>query len=46
MKYTGPKFKLCRREQSNIFGSQKYNVKKNRNLPGQHGGAMQRSSEY
>jgi len=46
MKYTGPKFKLCRREQANIFGSQKYNVKKNRNLPGQHGGAMQRLSEY
>lgn len=46
MKYTGPKFKLCRREQANIFGSQKYNVKKNRTLPGQHGWAMQRSSEY
>lgn len=46
MKYTGPKFKLCRREQANIFGSQKYNVKKNRSLPGQHGGAMQRLSEY
>ncbi len=46
MKYTGPKFKLCRREQVNIFGSEKYNMKKNRNLPGQHGGAMKRSSEY
>jgi len=46
MKYTGPKFKLCRREQVNIFGAEKYNVKNNRNLPGQHGWSMQRSSEY
>lgn len=46
MKYTGPKFKLCRREQVDLFGSPKYNVKKNRNLPGQHGAAMQRLSEY
>lgn len=46
MKYTGPKFKLCRREQVDLFGAPKYNVKKNRNLPGQHGAAMQRSSEY
>ena len=46
MKYTGPKFKLCRREQVDLFGSPKYNVKKNRNLPGQHGAAMQRMSEY
>lgn len=46
MKYTGPKFKLCRREQVDLFGAPKYNVKKNRNLPGQHGAAMQRLSEY
>jgi small subunit ribosomal protein S4 len=46
MKYTGPKFKLCRREQVDLFGSPKYNIKKNRNLPGQHGAAMQRLSEY
>ena len=46
MRYTGPKFKLCRREQVDLFGSKKYNVKKNRSLPGQHGGNMQRSSEY
>lgn len=46
MKYTGPKFKLCRREQVDLFGSPKYNLKKNRNLPGQHGAAMQRMSEY
>lgn len=46
MRYTGPKFKLCRREQVDLFGANKYNVKKNRNLPGQHGANMQRSSEY
>lgn len=46
MKHTWPKFKLCRREQINLFGSPKYDIKKNRNLPGQHGAAMQRSSEY
>jgi small subunit ribosomal protein S4 len=46
MRYTGPKFKLCRREQVDLFGSKKYDVKKNRNLPGQHGANMQRSSEY
>ena len=46
MRYTWPKFKLCRREQVDLFGSKKYNVKKNRSLPWQHGGNMQRSSEY
>lgn len=46
MRYTGPKFKLCRREQVDLFWAKKYNVKKNRSLPGQHGGNMQRSSEY
>lgn len=46
MRYTGPKFKLCRREQVDLFGAKKYNVKNNRSLPGQHGGNMQRSSEY
>lgn len=46
MRYTWPKFKLCRREQVDLFGSKKYNVKKNRSLPGQHGANMQRSSEY
>ena len=46
MRYTGPKFKLCRREQVDLFWSKKYNVKNNRNLPGQHGAAMHRSSEY
>ncbi len=46
MKYTWPKFKLCRREQVDLFWAKKYNIKKKRSLPGQHGGNMQRSSEY
>lgn len=46
MRYTWPKFKLCRREQVDLFGSKKYAVKKKRTLPGQHGASMQRSSEY
>ena len=46
MKYTGPKFKLCRREGVNLFGSAKYDVKKRRSLPGQHGSSMKRNSEY
>lgn len=46
MKYTGPKFKLCRREQVDLFWSKKYAVNKKRALPGQHGASMQRSSEY
>ena len=46
MRYTCPKFKLCRREQVDLFGAKKYNVKNNRNLPGQHGANMQRYSEY
>lgn len=46
MKYTWPKFKWCRREQVDLFWAKKYNIKKRRSLPGQHGGTMQRSSEY
>ena len=46
MRYTGPKFKLCRREQVNLFGSDKYDVKNRRSLPGQHGSSMKRNSEY
>jgi len=38
--------KLCRREQVNLFGSPKYNLKKRRNVPGQHWASMQRYSEY
>ncbi len=46
MRYTGPKFKLCRREQVNLFGSDKYDIKNRRSLPGQHGSSMKRNSEY
>lgn len=46
MKYTWPKFKLCRREQVNLFWSEKYDLKKRRSLPGQHGSSMKRHSEY
>ena len=46
MRYTGAKFRLCRREGVNLFGSQKYNLKKRKTLPGQHGANMQRNSEY
>lgn len=46
MRYTGPKFKLCRREGVNLFGTPKYDVRKRRTLPGQHGGSMARLSEY
>ena len=30
----------------NLFGPQKYNLKKRKDLPGQHGASMQRNSEY
>lgn len=48
MKYTGPKYKLCRREQVNLFGSPKYDVKKRRALPGQKAGGSTfvRLSDY
>ncbi len=46
MKYTGPKFKLARREGINLFGVPKYDVKKRRGVPGQHGANMPRLSEY
>lgn len=46
MRYTGPKFKLCRREWINLFWPAKYDVRKRRKLPGQHGSAMARLSEY
>jgi len=46
MRYTGPKFKLCRREWINLFWPAKYNVKQRRKLPGQHGDNMSRLSEY
>ena len=46
MRYTGPKFKLCRREGVNLFWAPKYDVRKRRSLPGQHGWSMSRLSEY
>lgn len=46
MRYTGPKFKLCRREWVNLFWPAKYDVRKRRNLPWQHGASMSRLSEY
>jgi small subunit ribosomal protein S4 len=46
MRYTWPKFKLCRREGLNLFGPEKYNVKKRRWTPWQHGANMTRLSEY
>ena len=46
MRYTGPKFKLCRREGINLFGTPKYDVRKRRTLPGQHGTNIARLSEY
>lgn len=46
MRYTGPKFKLCRREGVNLFWSEKYNVKKRRQLPGQHWANQARLTEY
>lgn len=46
MRYTWPKFKLCRREGINLFGPAKYDVRKRRWLPGQHGASFARYSEY
>ena len=46
MRYTGPKFKLCRREGINLFGPAKYDVRKRRSVPGQHGAGNVRYSEY
>lgn len=46
MRYTGPKMKLCRREQKNLFWPAKYNMNKNTSLPGKSGKTMVRLSEY
>ncbi len=46
MKYIGPKFKLCRREGINLFGVPKYDIRKRRKLPWQHGATLPRLSEY
>lgn len=46
MRYTWPKFKLCRREGINLFGSAKYDVRKRRGTPWPHGQNRVRHSEY
>lgn len=46
MRYTWPKFKLCRREGINLFGPAKYDVRKRRGVPGQHWAWNVRYSEY
>ncbi len=47
-RYTGPKYRLCRREGINLFGNEKYNLKKKDYAPGQHGpkGSFSKKSEY
>jgi small subunit ribosomal protein S4 len=46
-RYTGPKFRLCRREGVNLFGNRKYDVEKRDYPPGQHGqGRRQKLSNY
>lgn len=46
MKYTWPKFKLCRREWINLFWPAKYDVRKRRTVPWQHWASNVRYSEY
>ena len=47
-KYTGPKYRLCRREGVNLFGNEKFNLKKKPYAPGMHGpkGSFSKPSEY
>jgi len=47
-KYTGPKYRLCRREGVNLFGNEKFNSKKKPYAPGMHGpkGSFAKPSEY
>ena len=47
-KYTGPKYRLCRREGINLFGNEKFNLKKKNYPPGEHGqkGSFSKPSEY
>lgn len=47
-KYTGPKYRLCRREGINLFGNERYNLKKKTYGPGMHGpkGSFSKPSEY
>lgn len=45
-RYTWAKFKLCRREGINLFWPEKYDPKNRRGMPGQHGQAKPRQTEY
>lgn len=47
-KYTGPKYRQCRREGINLFGNEKFNLKKKNYPPGLHGpkGSFAKPSEY
>jgi small subunit ribosomal protein S4 len=47
-KYTGPKYRLCRREGINLFGNEKFDLKKKNYAPGMHGpkGSFTKPSEY
>lgn len=47
-KYTGPKYRQCRREGINLFGNEKFNLKKKNYAPGIHGpkGTFAKPSEY
>lgn len=46
MRYTGPKKKLCRREQKNLFGPAKYDIWRQTKLPWQQSKMWGRLSEY
>jgi small subunit ribosomal protein S4 len=47
-KYTGPKYRQCRREGINLYGNEKFNLKKKNYPPGIHGpkGSYAKPSEY
>lgn len=47
-KYTGPKYRQCRREGVNLFGNEKFDLKKKNYAPGMHGpkGSFSKPSEY
>ena len=47
-RYTGPKYRQCRREGINLYGNEKYNLKKKNYPPGIHGpkGSFAKPSEY
>lgn len=36
-RYTGPRYKLCRREGINLFGQKKFDIERRDTPPGQHG---------